>query len=184
MARPRGFRQGRPATRRKTSWGVGPEGTGERVLTGSATNIFGAVVAILQDGVTLVRLRGECLMMLKTSSAAGDGYTGAVGVAVSTVDATTVGVTAVPNPIDDEDWDGWLYHRYFSLASGAVIAAGVSSDDDLVNATSAALRFEVDSKAMRKLSENDAIYASIQVVENSAATMSAWFNSRTLFMVP
>ena len=179
----RGSRLAR-APRRLTSWQVGPGETGARAFTGDATNFFGAISAATEDGLTVVRLRGECLLMLKTADAATAGFTGAIGVGTASVDATTVGISAVPNPIDDEDWDGWLWHRYFSLASGAAIAAGVSSDDDIVNAVSAVLRIEVDSKAMRKLPENMAVYAAIQVVEAGAATMSGWFNSRLLVKLP
>ena len=183
-SRSRGSRLGTPQ-RRQSSWQVGPGGTAEQLFTTSTALILGSVANATEDGLTVVRLRGELLLMLTTADAVGGGYTGAFGIGVASADATAVGVTAVPNPINDEDWDGWLYHRYWSLAAGGVLAAAAAADaTDQVNSTTAALRLEVDSKAMRKLPENMGIFASLQVTESGVSLMSAWFNSRILIKLP
>ena len=170
--------------RRKTSWALGPGGTSVLVITASQSSILGAGSQPLVDGLTMVRLRGELLLRLSLASAVTGGFTGAFGVGLSTVAAFAIGVTALQTPLTDEDWDGWLYHRYFALGPGGVIDNSAAADADQVNATSAALRLEVDSKAMRKIPEGTNIFAAIEVVEFGTATMEADFNSRILVKIP
>ena len=183
-SRSRGSRLGTP-NRRQSSWQVGPGGTTSVTVATSTTTILGSVANATEDGLTVVRIRGELLVMLLTSNAAGNGFSGAFGIGVASADATAVGVTAVPNPIDDEDWDGWMYHRYFHLRSAtALVAADAAKQVDGGNACQACLRLEVDSKAMRKLPENMGLFASIQVVISGVASMSHDFNSRILIKLP
>ena len=186
MARPRGFRSPiRTSVKRKSGWGLMPNtgaaGGGNQLIstTGSVAALGGVVV--LLDGITLVRTRGELNLVLLTAAAQGDGFHGAFGIAKSTNSATAIGITALQTPISDETWDGWLYHRYFSLRAGGIINQGVSADEDQVNSVAAALRIEVDSKAMRKARADDAFYAALQVTEVGTATMGWNFNSRGLF---
>ena len=88
--------------------------------------------------------------------------------------AFAVGATAVPTPITEEAWDGWFYHRYFSiLGSGAIATAPI-------NSRSGAVRIEVDSKAMRKLEVDMVLYAALEVTEVGVASMEFSFNSRLL----
>jgi len=112
---------------------------------------------------------------LKTGGA-DDGFHGALGIGIVTDDAFAIGVTAVPDPIDDMEWDGWLYHRFWDIHSRGTF----SNDDGHINAVS----FEVDSKAMRKMTEGDTLFAIVQVVEAATATGSIWFDSRALFKLP
>ena len=90
----------------------------------------------------------------------------------------------MPTPLDQEAWDGWLYHWYFALLTGGKMDGSVSVDRNNTNATAAALRVEVDSKAMRKLTVDDVIFAAIQVIETGTATMQWMFNSRQLLKHP
>ena len=177
MARLRGNRLVRQFPRRQTSWALGPGGTASTTLATSTSTILGAVAFASSDGLTVVRIRGELMLQLLTSSAAAGGFSGAFGIGKATLDATGIGVSALPNPIDDEDWDGWLYHRYYALRSAGVI---VLADADAANSVTSSLRLEVDSKAMRKLPENEALFASIQTVESGVSNMTADFNSRVL----
>ncbi|MBC8547982.1 hypothetical protein H8711_13815 [Clostridiaceae bacterium NSJ-31] len=103
---------------------------------------------------------------------------------ITTAEAIAVGITAVPTPISDDQWDGWLYHRFFSLVSPSVMNGGAAKDTDGVTGVSAAVRFEVDSKAMRKLPENMAVFVVFQVTEVGIATMQFHFNSRILLKLP
>ena len=115
--------------------------------------------------MTLVRTRGDLSLFLSIATDVG-GYHGAFGIAVASAPAVVAGILSVPTPITEEDWDGWLYHRYFScFAGGAIAAATAAQQADQVNATSAALHFEVDSKAMRKLSVDESVYAAIEVIQ-------------------
>ena len=175
--------------RRKTSWQIGPQsgvdGASVQISASQATLLNG-VLFVSEDGLTLVRTRGEFVAHLQLAAADGDGFHGAFGIAVATSAAVTAGVASVPTPLTEENWDGWLYHRYFGLFSGGPIAAATATQQkEQVNATSAALRFEVDSKAMRKLEVDMAIYAAIEVVELGAASQMRFaFNSRTLIKLP
>jgi len=175
------------STRRRTSWVAGPE-TGvngaPQSISSSLSQLATTAIAVGADGFTLVRTRGELNMRLGTAAASTDGFHGAFGIAIANGSAVTAGSGSIQTPLDDEAWDGWLYHRYFNLMPGAAIAAAAAQDNDFVNATSAALRFEVDSKAMRKLNAEDSIYAIIEVVEVGVASMAWAFNCRQLVKLP
>ena len=169
--------------RRKTSWNTGPASgaTGnELVITGTGKTLFPAGAAVLVEGVTLVRTRGEMLFLLTTSTATPGGFHGAVGLAVVTDQAFAAGVASIPGPIGEDDWDGWFYHRFFSVLGAGPIDSGVAADIDQVNGTTASLRIEVDSKAMRKLSVGQTLVAVLETVEVGTASMSIFFNCRML----
>ena len=182
-----GFRTTRSASR-KTSWAVGPE-TGAsgaaQGISGSIAELAASAAQALQDGLTLVRTRGELVLWLKTATAVGDGFHGAFGIAQATSAAFLAGAASLPTPLTEEDWDGWLYHRYFNIQSPGPIAVATASQEVLqVNNVAAGLRIEVDSKAMRKSSVDEAIYAAIEVVEVGTATMNWAFNCRLLCKLP
>jgi len=181
----RRFRSTRVSVRHRSSWEVGPETSGggaPQELTSSVANLAGTAIQATEDGQTLIRTRGELLIYLKAATAAGDGFHGAFGIAKATSAAVLVGATAVPTPITEEAWDGWLYHRYFSIFAGGPIAIATAAQETLQNAAvTAALRIEVDSKAMRKFDVNEAFYACIEVVEKGTAVADWVFNCRMLF---
>ena len=82
-----------------------------------------------------MRIRGELLAYLTAATGVSDGFLCAVGIGLASQNAfTDIGVTALMSPIGDEDWDGWLYHRFFNLHSASVITDVASSDQDTVNA--------------------------------------------------
>ena len=161
--------------RRRVGWEEGPGGSTLTTFTITSQALIGASVAVLQDGLTLVRLRGHLSAFLVSAAAAGDGFHCAIGVGISTVQALGIGITAVPTPIADMDWDGWLYHRFFDVHVGDATAGDI--DHGRVD-------FQVDSKAMRKTQEDSALYAVIQAVEVGTAEMDVFFDSRMLFKLP
>ena len=173
----RGFSQGR--TRRLTAWGLGPGGSGAASIASSTSTILGSGVVPLVEGLTAVRLRGSLQAYLKTSDAANGGFHCALGIALATDEAFAVGITALPEPVTDPGFDGWLFHRFFDLHSfGATIAESMNA------AGLASIQFEVDSKAMRKIPVGMTMYAVLQSVELSTATMSVFFDSRVLAKLP
>ena len=156
-----------------------------QVATASSSVIVGAGAVALEDGLTLVRVRGEFVAFLGSASAAGTGYRGALGIGITDATAFGIGVTAMQVPLDDEEWDGWLYHRFFYLYAGEAMAAAAVSTQTLQSvATGGALRLEVDSKAMRKLKTEDVLFAVIQVVEEGTAAMRFIMRSRVLVKLP
>ena len=177
----------RTQSRRKVGWGVGPKSntSGAAVSGIAATGPFLGLIGATptSDGITLVRLRGQTDIFLQTSDALNSGFHGAIGVGIATDAAVAVGVTAVPTPITEETWDGWLWHHYFSLTTaGAISAAGAALSWSGEGESS--MRIEVDSKAMRKIAVAETIYCAIEVIEVGAATLSWSFNSRTLSKLP
>ena len=184
--RSRGFRSPRVSRRRLTSWQVGPgNSTGQSVAATSSVLLGDGALAI-EDGLTVVRIRGELLLTLLTSSAVAGGFAGAFGIGKTTFEAFgTGGVTAVPTPLDDSDWDGWLYHRFFFLRSaGVIVQADVLKEASALGPVVSALRIEVDTKAMRKVPEGELIFGVLQVIEAGVATMQVDFDSRMLVKLP
>ena len=181
MARSRGFRQVQ-VPRRKTDWGLGPANEAGTTITGSGSSLGSSAISPTVPGLTLVRTRGHALWYLNQASAANNGFHGAMGIGIATLAAVTAGAASVPTPITEADWDGWIWHQFFQCRSGGIIDGSVSADHDLVNSTSAAVRFEIDSKAMRKFSDDDmAIFAALEVTEVGTAAMVWSFDSRMLF---
>ncbi len=175
------------SVRRATGWEIGVKSGAAGALlslSASGASLGGVTVTQITDGFTLVRTRGEFLAYLKTSAAAASGFHGAFGIGIASDAALAVGVSAIPTPITEEAWDGWLYHRYFSLFSSAAMSANAAEDVDFPMAVSAGVRFEVDSKAMRKLRVNESCYCCVEVTEIGACTMDWAFNSRTLIKLP
>ena len=130
----------------------------------------------LADGLTVARIRGDLLMYLRGATAVGDGFSGAFGIGKATKQAVDLGITSVPFPVDEMDNELWIYHRFFNLH------AHTATENDFHG--SAFMRVEVDTKAMRKLDEDQVLYAALQTELDGTATMETWFNSRLLFMVP
>jgi len=170
-------RQGRfqQTSQRKTGWSIGPNGIISRSSTG--TSLFPTAVQSLLDGQTIVRLRGELQARLTSADAVNSGLENAIGFCRVTEEAFNAGVASVPSPITDADWDGWMYHRYFTLkASAAADLTGPSSG--------VAIRLEIDSKAMRKLALSDVLVAVVESVESGTAVEQMDLRTRVLLKLP
>jgi len=169
-------RQFARSSKRTVSWAQGVVGTDLSLsATGKQlwTTAIGSVGAALKR--TIVRTRGAAIVTLKTATAGGDGFTIGLGIGLVTLQAHTAGVTSVPGPLTDTDWDGWLYHAVGHVfATTATIADGV-------NAAGAVARFDIDSKAMRKFDEDaDILIGVIEVTEHGTATAEFQANTRIL----
>ena len=127
-------------------------------------------VSPTNDGHTIVRLRGYFSARLTAAASISDGFFGAFGIGKATLAAFTAGVGAVPTPITEEAWDGWIYHEYFSV---------LSQTTTVLEDTSWLVR-QIDSKAMRKLTIEDVIYVVFEMSEVGTATMALNMNSRVL----
>jgi len=187
MARSRGLsfpraRSGGP--RRQSDWGIGTQtgtdGSQQMITASGAQLALGGVSATL-PGLTLVRTRGSFLAYLSSVSGPQGGVTGAFGIGVITDEAFAAGIVSIPAPLSDEGSDIWLYHRYFQLFSPSVLDGSVAEDRTAMVPLSAGIRFEVDSKAMRKVTVEDTIFAAIELVEVGTVTFEWSFNSRSLF---
>jgi len=177
MARPRGFPQVRQ--KRRKGWEEGPGQLAAQASQAATTSfLLAAGLQLTLDGLTLLRLRGDLTMQLSASSAALDGFTGAFGIGVTTLQAFTIGVTAVPTPIDEQGWDGWIYWNAWSIkVINATLGDGGNSGVHPV-------RMPIDTKAMRKLREDDVIFAAMQIAEVGTASLETHFDSRVLLALP
>ena len=172
-----GFRRGHRGSvpRRKTSWELGPGSCVRTLVSGVGASFIGDAVQPTIDGLTQARLRGRLHAMLLTGTAAGDGFCGAFGIGLATAAAVAAGAASVPTPITEQAWDGWLYWMPIQLAvQGTTTFEAVSYQ-----------LIDVDTKAMRKLNEEDAIYAMVEIEnEEGTATAEFLFDSRSLLMIP
>jgi len=167
-----GFARG---PRRKVSWEVGPGGGAATAVNGVTSAFIGSLSNTQIEGTTLARLRGRLKATLTTSSAAGDGLIGAFGIGIALQPATAAGIASVPTPITEPEWDGWLFWTPIQLVQGdADFAAGSAFAD-----------YEVDTKSMRKLTDQSSIYSCVEIeTEEGTATSEFWFDSRVLVMLP
>ena len=163
--------------KRSVSWAIGP-GASDVAIAASGKSIW--TISITGTGTalerTIVRIRGACHCTLKTAAALGDGFLVGLGIGLVTEQALVAGITAVPGPLTDADWDGWMWH---SVTDVRAITATIA---DGANAVSASARVDVDTKAMRKWHEDSvAVIGVIEVVESGAASMD--FNSFTRMLL-
>jgi len=182
VARPRGFPRGlRMTNRRQTSWDLGPGGAAPTAFSTSTSAFLGSAIAILIDGLTIVRLRGDFMAYMTLSSSALDGFQGAFGIAIANTQAVVAGAASVLQPLTNADWDGWMYHRFFFVKSPSAFSAGGNLS---VAKESTVLKWDVDTKAMRKITTDESVYAMLEVAEVGTSGMDVHFDSRMLFKLP
>jgi len=177
FARRSTFRRTPQSLRRKTAWDIGPEGAPANLST-ETTALFPVAAQVVEDAVTLVRTRGACLLQYVSAGSAGDYFRGAVAIGICSAEAFTAGAASLPSPWTDADREDWLWHSYFQLRSWG----GAATFGD---AGGPSQRFDVDSRAMRKLNIGDVIYGVLETgVESGAVVMSALLDTRCLFKLP
>ena len=95
----------------------------------------------------IVRTRGEVSAKVAAPGATAV-IVGAYGLAVVSDRAFTAGAGSIPGPFTDASWDGWFVWRSFSMNWEFDDASGVrfSTKDQ-----------EVDSKAMRKVNDDETV---------------------------
>jgi len=175
MAQRRRFAQ---AQRRQTTWSVGPDEVGGQTIASTGSQLATTGAQLVISSATLVRIRGRLDLTLDTFGTANDGYAGAVGICIVSENAFGIGVTAVPTPVTDEGWDGWIWHQYFNVHSVTATVADGS------NAVAVVRSIEVDSKAMRKWKQTDIMCVSLEALESGAAQMQWNFQCRLLLKLP
>ena len=136
-------------TRRLLQWtNVLTDASTLGLASGKSVGALSATGVTFAETLTLVRSRGSAIVHFDPT-AAGDVVQFGLGLGVFTVDAFTVGATAMPGPITDAGWD-WVYYKVLNL--GPSFTATEDSDGLIQN-----WQIEVDSKAMRKLKDNSAL---------------------------
>jgi len=142
VARRHNFNRPRQSRGRLTQW-IGPPLQSYVAVSSAGATLVSS--ATFEEPITQVRTRG--IVSIRPASTAADvDITGAFGIGVVSAEAFAAGVGSIPEPYTDGDWGGWFVWRTFSMSIQFESATGVR---DLTQ------NFEVDSKAMRKLSPNE-----------------------------
>ena len=157
-------------SRRQTSWFDSPSGTLQRTTSGST--IFATGAQAVADGLTLVRIRAELVISLSITTAVLDGFTGAFGMGIVSENAFGAGVGSIPTPRTDVTWDGWMVYQPFTVI-------GNSGTDPALSWMST-VRYQIDSKAQRKIKSTDVLVAVIEATEVGTATMNLTLKGRLL----
>jgi len=177
VARLRGSSQVRVRSqRRRTDWSEGTGGTTATAVSTSSAQFLGSALVPVVLGSTIVRIRGHIDLVGTLATAAGDGFTGAVGIGIASTRAVVAGVGSVPTPITNQAAENWLWWHSFSVVNAVVSSTEITR--------SFFQRLIIDSKAMRKFEDNTvSLYAMIEPVEIGTATMSVFHDSRVLSML-
>ncbi len=140
IKRTRGFNRG---PRRLTVW-AGFNWSSDTFTTTGGT-ILGSLSAagLALRPFTIVRQYIE-MQVSSDQAAALETQLGAIGSCVVSDQASAIGVTAVPTPITDHDSDLFMMHGYFA-----------GDQSSIVDRTIPAARKSFDSKAMRKVNEDE-----------------------------
>ena len=159
--------------RRRTGWSAGPSGL--LTLTAAGQQAFGTTSIAALDGLTLARIRGELLLQLTSDAATADGFNQiAVGICDVSENAAGIGITAIPHPLADIDWDGWIWHWVGSIvdnAGGDAVGSGA--------------RVVIDNKSMRKTPESNVLVGVLGAgVEIGTAIVKVNLNTRVLDLLP
>ncbi len=153
---------------RLTQW-LGPAFQGYvSVASGGATLIS---TATFEDPVTLMRSRGM-VSITPTAVSADLDLVGAFGVGIVSAEAAAAGVASMPEPYSDSDWGGWVVWRSFAYHFEFATAAAVNYPR---------FDFEVDSKAMRKISASETI---VTIAESVTGAFEISSNLRRLIKLP
>ena len=149
MARGRLVLPRRSGTRRQTTW-VGPADQGY-VAVASTTKVLIGSFDPSTAGLpkpTIVRTRGEVSVAVDVGVVVDTDIVGAFGICVISDQAVAAGAASVPGPFDQADWDGWFVWRSFGLRLEHKSAVGIDKVSQ---------GYEVDSKGMRKVTDNETI---------------------------
>ena len=143
--------------------------------------LFPLAAQSVAEGQTIVRIRGELLVFLSVATAALDGFRWAFGMGIVSENAGDVGVTAVPSPIVDIAWDGWMVYETGHCTGWDILPATGNN----ANAGSSMVRITIDSKAMRKFRFSDILMPVFAATDEvGAAVIQANLSSRVLVKLP
>ncbi len=121
----------------------------------AVANLIAFSIFTADEAETVLRTRGEIMVMLD-ATAVNEDATIAVGLAVVSTRAVAAGTASLPRPAIDGAYP-WLWHGVAIVSSGQEAAI---VPDFL------AVRLLVDSKAMRKVKESEAIVAVFEICDS------------------
>ena len=144
--------RGRAGSKRMTSWltidGFGATVSNSAVLVASLTTLEKA-----KRPFTIVRTRME-VFHSSDQTVANESQVAAIGLCVVSEQAEAIGITAVPTPETDAASDLWFVHQW--ILNEYTIVSGVAID------ANAGQRYSIDSKAMRKVNEDEDVVVVVE----------------------
>ncbi len=161
-------------SRRATEWGIFSGSTGFASLAAStkavAASFSSTDLSELIPG-TIVRTRG--VLSIQTDQfVASEQQFGALGCALVNDVAQALGITALPGPFTNQNYD-WFLLQFFVQSN--IFGTGVGFIEQ-----GASRQFEIDSKAMRKLGNGDSL---VIMLENASAAHAFDFAVMLRFLV-
>ena len=160
--------RGDSRTARLTEWST-YGGASAGVASGGATLISSIS---FEDPGTLIRTRG-IISVAPQAFGADLLVTGCYGAGIVSAEALAVGITAIPTPVSDADWGGWMVIEPFSLRVEFSDATGI--------VVPASVQVPIDSKAMRKVEPNEAV---VFVAESLVGAYNIVDMTRLLLKLP
>ena len=155
MARHRTIRP-RSGPRRKTSWlEIDPANVTVTAAGGTITHSL-TTAEKAKLPFTIIRTH-LTVAMVSDQSAAAEFQFGAVGAAIVSQQAETVGVSAVPTPLNELSSDYWFLHQIMTGEFNFATAVGFQQR------TGAAGQYDIDSKAMRKVNEDEDVIIVVEI---------------------
>ena len=174
--------RGFPSQRRLTAWELGTGGSGATAISSTGSTFIGAALGATVDGLTVIRIRGFWSVRLTLATSSLDGMTGAFAIGLATDAAVTAGVASVPTPITEQASENYLYVQYFEVKGAQAFSSGGAPGTEQFGTY---LFFEIDSKAMRKMSSDDALYSIVEVGSTIGTTaIQVHHDSRALVKLP
>ena len=150
--------------RRTTTWIAGLDnGTGTTVAAGAAVALASLNAAALAlRPFTVIRVRG-ILSLRSDSLSTTELGAFAAGMAVVSDQVAAIGVTAIPTPITDQGSDLFFVHQFLHWSIGFGTAVGFDRAQSMI---------EIDSKGMRKVSDDQDIVVSFENESSTAGVIA------------
>ncbi len=157
MATSRGtrFRMTSGRSQRQTLWSEGPYGHNG---ASSASKVAFGTAQTSSGGVTIIRIRGHYQVYCNAVAAVSDRVRWGLGIGIITSDALAVGAVAIPGPLDDIDWGGWMWHETGWVGGIAFFGPGV-------------IQGVIDSKSMRKIKPNESVVGMLEVADEDGTVV-------------
>ncbi len=147
------------------------------VLSLAATGSGIVTINTPSSSSTVTRSRGEVLAQID-GPVDNDQADVTCGLIVVTPEQLAAGATSIPDPFTDMDAE-WIWHGFLLVQANAGTGVGAS-----LNALSVVARLTIDSKAMRRIKQNQSV---VFVVKNTnlggTPTVDVFVGCRQLFGV-
>ena len=170
------FQRAGGSRRRRTGWEPGPFTT-SLSLTAAGKTAWSTTQEFLEDGLTVARIRGSLSLTVSSVGSRFDHFDAiAFGIGIASVQAIGIGATALPGPLSEIDWEGWIYHTIQSGMRGTALSP--------LGDAAGFVRVDIDTKAMRKVGTNQAIFGMVEAeVETGVVDVRVEGRTRMLLML-